>query len=348
MSSIILQHQLRLCFDQLAGTVRPRWEDGLCTPGTAQSVDLPLYPDPSIYSEYVLVHCHVFYVSMLPELVQAWQSIPLRHIVLTTPHQSAIPAIKSILNRMEKSSYEVIHLPNRGRDIAPFLFVCSQYISSRFTLVVHCHTKRSLHSPLVDSQAWRRSLIASTFPSPARVAQFLSLFRVYSTSLIFPWPHRYVAHNVNWGRNFLQCQKLLSHMRFSLNRSTILYFPAGSFFWTRLSSLAPLLRLHLRSSDFKREPVPSDGTLAHALERVIGLLPYIQNLNSFAYYADPSIQQLPSSSLSSAFVQMPNRVSMLPFQDRLFQSGLSIALKRSQLGFPSIPLSNPLSITGHI
>ena len=342
MPDIILPHQLSLCFDQLAGTVRPRWEDGLSLPGTAHPFDHSLPLKSGFQSEHVLIHCHVFYVSMLPELVLLWQSIPLRHIVITTPYQSAIRPIKSILSRMETCSYDVIHVPNRGRDIAPFLFVCSQYISSRFDLVIHCHTKRSLHSPSFESQAWRRSLLLSTFPPPERVAEFLTLFRDQTLATIYPWPHRYVAHNVNWGRNFSQCQKLFSHMCLSLTRSTFLSFPAGSFFWIRLSCLAPLLALHLRFSDFKREPLPSDGTLAHALERLIGVLPFFQDYKSFAYWAGPTIQQLPSSSFSPAFVQLPTRSSMLPFQYNLFQCGLSIALSCHRPTLPSILLPNPL------
>jgi lipopolysaccharide biosynthesis protein len=49
-------------------------------------------------------------------------------------------------------------------------------------------------------------------------------------------------------------------------------YPAGSFFWARTRYLQPLFALDLTDADFPEEMSQSDGTLAHAVERMIGLL----------------------------------------------------------------------------
>jgi lipopolysaccharide biosynthesis protein len=49
-------------------------------------------------------------------------------------------------------------------------------------------------------------------------------------------------------------------------------FPVGTMFWARTAALKPLFNLKLGWSDYPEEPLPNDGTILHALER---LLPFV-------------------------------------------------------------------------
>ncbi len=49
-------------------------------------------------------------------------------------------------------------------------------------------------------------------------------------------------------------------------------FVAGSMFWVRPSTFEFLLRLPINIQDFEEEPLPPDGALAHAIERLICLV----------------------------------------------------------------------------
>ena len=49
-------------------------------------------------------------------------------------------------------------------------------------------------------------------------------------------------------------------------------FPIGTMFWARSAALKPLFDLKLARDDYPPEPIPYDGTILHAIER---LLPFV-------------------------------------------------------------------------
>ena len=159
--------------------------------------------------------------------------------------------------------------------------------------------------------------------------------------MVFPWPHNYVAHNVNWGDNFVQCRDIFRHLGIHLYRHSLLFFPAGSFFWFRSSSLAPLLDLQLRYADFAPEPLPTDGTLAHALERCIALLVFYQNYKCFAAWAGTTCHGITDAFPGDALIEMPLATSIMPYLPTLFANGLDRAITNHPAGTSAVPLEYP-------
>lgn len=74
-----------------------------------------------------------------------------------------------------------------------------------------------------------------------------------------------------WGSNVEATRHLLQRIEIPLDREA-LSFPAGSIYWVKPLVLGLLRSLQLRLEDFDLEEGQVDGTLAHAIERVLGYL----------------------------------------------------------------------------
>jgi lipopolysaccharide biosynthesis protein len=74
-----------------------------------------------------------------------------------------------------------------------------------------------------------------------------------------------------WGGNVDTLLALAVRLGIRMPHPTRDRFPAGTMFWARLDALAPLLDAHLDEADFETESGQIDGTLAHAVERMVGV-----------------------------------------------------------------------------
>ena len=157
-------------------------------------------------------------------------------------------------------------VPNRGRDIAPKLTAFND-VHSRYEYVLHLHGKRSPHVSVLAT--WRQFLLENLIGNgkPARSA-IAALDLLPSLGMVAAQHFEPVRHWLGWGQNFAACQRLAQRMGFTLDAGAPLDFPSGSMFWARLSALQPIFSLNLTADDFEEEQGQTDGTLAHAIERL--------------------------------------------------------------------------------
>lgn len=75
-----------------------------------------------------------------------------------------------------------------------------------------------------------------------------------------------------WLANRLQGPQLLDKMKLPMIDGYF-NFPAGSMFWAKTAAMLPLFNLNLEYKDFPEERGQADGTLAHVIERLLGIVP---------------------------------------------------------------------------
>lgn len=161
-------------------------------------------------------------------------------------------------------------VPNRGRDVAPALVFFREEIN-QFDLVCKIHSKKSMHRGR-ELFEWRRHLIDNLVGNESILLRNLAFFEAHpKLGMIFTDSDNYVLY---WGFTWLtnrpaakEMMKLLE-IEAPLNQ-TYLDFPAGTMFWFRPPALRQMLDGRLTLEDFPPEPVGDDGSMMHALERLM-------------------------------------------------------------------------------
>jgi O-antigen biosynthesis protein len=224
-------------------------------------------PSPASRPASVAVLCHLFHAELADEFRHYLRNIPVpADLFLSTDTEAKRATLAEMFEGWAGGAVELRVMPNRGRDIAPKL-VGFRDVHERYQLVLHLHSKMSRHDEVLAP--WRTFLLENLLGSPAIVSSVFEAFaRLPRIGMIFPQYYEYIRHWLDWGANFPMARQLTDRMGVSLRADAALDFPTGSMFWARSAALAPLLDLDLTFEDFAAESGQTDGTLAHAIERL--------------------------------------------------------------------------------
>ncbi|MET0936717.1 MAG: glycoside hydrolase family 99-like domain-containing protein [Luteibacter sp.] len=208
---------------------------------------------------------HAWHVDLLPEIVDVLRGTGIAwRVIVTTAHERE-SEVRDALTRMGVEA-EVFAFANRGRDVLPFLKVLARLSLDGTRVLLKLHTKRTEHRS--DGDQWRTDLL-ETLASPRRATRLLeALERDGGPGAIAPDAHALPLSDYV-GANASNVVRLADRM--GLGRVTESRFIAGSMFWARIDALRPLLEMDLCDWEFDEEAGQTDGTLAHAIERMVAL-----------------------------------------------------------------------------
>ena len=212
---------------------------------------------------------HAYYPEVARELAADLAAAGVRDVILTVPDTLDGAVLADLI-----SAYDAPHVviaPNRGRDVAPFLAALDLIVSrhpGRWDWVLKLHTKRSPHER--DGAAWRRKLV-SALASAKAGGPIAAALKDPKAGLVCGASALMATAGDAMARNRAHCDALMSRMGHAPLKEQD-QFVAGTMFWARLDALAPLAGLRLTPEAFEPELGQIDGTLAHAVERVIAAL----------------------------------------------------------------------------
>jgi lipopolysaccharide biosynthesis protein len=208
---------------------------------------------------------HAWHVDLLAEIVASLNSSGIRWRIIVTTANERETAVRDELNRLGVEA-EVIPFANHGRDVLPFLKVLAQLSLDGTKILLKLHTKRTEHR--TDGDRWRKELLA-TLTAPHRAGRLLDAFAEDpSLGAIAPDDHALPLADYA-GANASAVSRLVDRM--TLPRVDEQCFIAGSMYWARVDALRPLLEMDLCDWEFEGETGQTDGTMAHAIERIVAL-----------------------------------------------------------------------------
>lgn len=226
--------------------------------------DLSAAPAPDAN---LAVVCHLFYPDLAGELRDSVAAIPYPvDVFVSTDTEAKRRQIESAFADWRKGRLEIDLMPNRGRDIAPKL-VGFRHVFEDHDIVLLLHGKKT---PDFDKgDAWRRTLTNCLVGSPDKVRGILELFRLEpAVGMVICQHFEPIRRFVGWHHNFAAARRLALRMGVALTARHEIDMPSGSMCWTRSAAIRPLLDLGLTIEDFPEERGQTNGTLAHAIERL--------------------------------------------------------------------------------
>lgn len=215
---------------------------------------------------------HLYYSELFEEIASYLQNlgldcdlyftIPFGEEHLTQQIRDQFPAARIVLHQ------------NRGRDILPFLNILKLILPLHYSLLVKIHSKMTLHREGGD--AWRKDVFDRLLGSLTQVEKIKTAFQE-DVHLGMLGPSGHVLNTRFYmGLNGERFNELLQRTGIGTSKADPLLFVASTMFWCRPEILKPLLRAELKEDDFEAEPLPDDGSTAHTVERLLGVLPTLQ------------------------------------------------------------------------
>ena len=219
----------------------------------------------------ICVVAHVYYPELWSELKDAIVRIPESiDIFVTLVDGKSDHLAKSI--RQTFPTAEVLVFPNRGRDILSFLTLASAGVLTQYDLICKIHTKRSPHRS--DGDAWRRNLITNILPSRSKISNIVSVFDADPDLGIVVADGEIFSQDAAWLQNLETLAKFAPMMGRSVSEIVKLPFAGGSMFWMRPFILYDIIGLKIEPEQYEPEPIGTDGTIAHAIERLFSTACY--------------------------------------------------------------------------
>lgn len=267
--------------------------------GSAREIrTLPVMLRESTTARIVVV-VHAFYVDVFEELLPYLRrAIPQFDLLVSTNEPGKKSAIEAAAVRAGLiHCCRVVLAENRGRNFGPLVAVFGQDIL-RYDYVLHVHTKKSLFSG-AEQVRWRDEIYRALFANAACAAIALALLEDdRQIGLFFPETS---AHIVYWAHTWLSNigagHGLIARLGLPYDGfDEYLDYPVGGMFWARVDALRPLLTARLTLADFPEEHGQTDGTLAHAIERVIPLVCQAQGYRAVCFDYDRGLARYDSSA----------------------------------------------------
>lgn len=221
----------------------------------------------------IVVFVHVHYLETWPDLsrrIENTVQLPFRLVVTTTrrAHEIVPPTSGHMVD------FTVLETANRGRDVLPFLLALEQ--AGVFDVGLKMHGKRSVHR--LDGEAWRDALVGSLLTSADAVSGVVErLSQDYRLGLVAPQASL-CSIGPHVGGNSAAMASVAERTGVDLTEmlAQTPFFCAGTMFWFRRVALNRVSGAGLEDL-FANEEGQTDGTVAHALERLFAAFVEAEN-----------------------------------------------------------------------
>jgi len=226
----------------------------------------------------VCIVCHVFFTELIPELLSEIAKIPFDFDLIITNSSSeelTNAEISSLLHESKMVDCIVLDTENRGRDILPLIYCVNSGILDNYEYIFKLHTKKSGWAKgRADFQGsgedWRKKFFTDLIGDGSNAAKVL-LNLESDIDLGIVTADFSLLGPEYWTCNLSRATELANRLEIEVDPGELI-FSAGSMYACKALIIQGLRSLCLKRIDFENEMGQEDGTTAHAIERLLGIL----------------------------------------------------------------------------
>lgn len=218
----------------------------------------------------IAVHIHVHYLDTLKEILDRIFLNKVRpDIFITVNNVEIMQGLNQLVSNFTDFHIEVIMVENRGRNLRALFKDVGPLLCDKYEYIAHLHTKRSPHADAELVNDWRNFmfdlLVGGEGTSGVMDRIIAGFIDMPSVGLIFPSD----PNIIGWDLNLPYAAEIANDFQITHLKNEF-DFPVGGMFWIRASALKVFN--DLSEKYFPSEPLPTDGSYLHALERLMPAL----------------------------------------------------------------------------
>ena len=209
------------------------------------------------------IHIHAFYIDDLAHDLRGHAAFArARRIVVTTDTAAKAERIRAI-GLDQGLPLQTLVVPNQGRDILPFLrLFAPDGAAGEDRIWCHLHQKKSVQTT-GHGDVWRRFLHRILLGDGQGLSSAAALIGRAGTGLVAPFEPHFVA----WDESRRWLPAIADRFDGPMPDNPLL-FPVGNMFWTQADVARRMLALFGPDHPWPNEPIPTDGTEFHLIERL--------------------------------------------------------------------------------
>ena len=238
-----------------------------------------IFPSEISYDQKILegkkiaVIAHLYYSFQLEENLDYIDRIPeCIDIIITTCSESNATAIRNHFTNRGRANYCIVPTENRGRDIAALLVGCKDYLM-KYDYLCFVHDKNNSNNSnenmcLTLGRSYKDLLWENALKSSEYIENVIACFEDNPLLGFLSVPPLRGAHRA-WEIEFDVWEAAIKRLGLKCKFSKKSYpISLGTAFWCRTAALGTVFNYGFAYEDFPSEPLPLNGTLGHAIERI--------------------------------------------------------------------------------
>lgn len=229
----------------------------------------------SMYKSTAVI-AHIYYSDRVELCIDYLLRIPKEiDIYITTGNEGTYQIIMKKRELFLERNVTISIVPNRGRDISA-LWVGNRAVLKKYTYVCFVHDKKTSGNigNAMSGELYQYDVLENCLKNEHYVNNVLSLFesnhKLGFLSPPFPKFFDYINLMGNEWTECFECTQELAHelqLKVEISKDKP-PFAFSNTFWCRTEALQPLVNKKFEYEDFPQEPLPRDGSISHAIERI--------------------------------------------------------------------------------